>query len=508
MSKSDEGGSSGETGKDVTGLPKETPAAQHSMEQFEPDESPLAEYLSEIIRLPGFWNADDTCEELKPVGFCHEGHVQLGGKQPCGTRKCPHHWSQWRKRASAKIVARLAAYRYSQGNKWARGRRMLHVVASPDQEQRWTTKRFWDHRTESSEPVEAVGGRGGAVIPHPYGVSESGNELFAEAVEAGLDPSYGKWRFLRNHADDWEEMQDYIEVHPHFHQLVPAGDLDGDRVEEIEAETGWAVNNVRSLAPFYLDANEALTELSKQDRAEARKADKPELEALREKAEERALESYVEMGRLSMYLLSHGAVQEKTGDLSQRQTVTYWGEVHPNSFDPEEELTREEWEKIQRYAEAAVGGELPEESGMGTPEKECQLEDCEAVVHEIGDLFDYLNPGIEPGPEWFESLDFDQQCEIWGLKIYLKDGPPPGGSGQEIKSVEVDSLPGVSKDGEVPEPKERALPSGGMERSAATTAPNTDNQEEYREWLRGLGRSRIHQNPFYDLEAGSSIPRF
>lgn len=436
---------------------------QHDLEQFEPDESPIAEYLSEIVRIPGYWGADEDCLDLKPTGFCGNGHVQLGAREPCGTRTCSEHWYQWRRRAAAALVARLAAYRYAQGGPHDRARRMLHLVTSPDQEQRWTTERFWSARSASKEPARDAGARGAAVIPHVYGVSDRGNEAFSLVTEKGhADRETGKWRVLRELTDGWDSLKPMIEVHPHTHQIAAVEDLDGEAVAEIEAETGWAVNNVRALAPFYIDADEVpVTECL----GDGGKIERTKQEVVRE--------GYEDMAHLAMYLLSHASVQPETGDLPRRNTVTYWGEVHPGAFDPEEAeaLNREEWKEIQDRAAAAVGAEVPDEEEAGTTGHECARDGCEAVVHGLEELTDYM-----ARPEWVAGLESEQAYEMVGLKVYLADRPPPGAPG------------------------ERAPP-GGFDRAASMAAPDLRAESEFLEWLRRLGRSRSDQYPFYRVEA-------
>lgn len=454
MSSSDTGETAGNS---VTGSNPDP--LQQSFADFEPSGEPIAEYLSDIIRLPGYGRVGDGCEGVKAVGFCENGHVQIGSEDPCGTRTCPICWGQWRKESAASVVARLAAFRAVQGDRWDTGRRMLHVVSSPEQEQRWSVTRFWNHRSDSYEPVEAAGGRGGVCIAHPYGTSEEGDDLYREAVSDGLDPEYGKWRLLRGYADEWEEMKPLIEVRPHFHQIVGAGDFDGEAAEEIEAETGWMVRNIRSLGRFFVDGEEALPALTRRERAEARRSEKPEFEALKARAEEKAIEGYEDMARLTMYLLSHGAVQPEVGDLSMRATVTYWGEVHPNGFDPEEELSPERWAAIQRYARAAVG--LPEEDvGEEGTGRCCSREGCEAAVRPLSELSDRLG---DPDHSWWDSLGFEQQCELLGVDQWAGHKPPPGAGGD--------------------------LPPGGFDRTPPTPE-GIEGGEEFIEWLRRLGRRR------------------
>lgn len=444
----------------------DTSALQHGIGDYEPDGHAKNEYISDIIRLPGYWEAKESCLELKPTGFCTAGHVQLGSAVPCGTRTCPHHWYQWRRRAAIKAVVRLAATRYLAGGPTDRSRRMLHLINSPPQDQRWTAERFWQQRSESYDRAADVGARGGVFIPHAYRASDEGNRLWKQAVAEGyIEPEFGKWRFFRESSETWEELKPLVEVGPHGHHFALAKNIDGEAVQELEAETGWMTKNVRSLAPFYVDESEV-----------------PPWELVdgngrivRERSEV-VREGYEDMARLTLYLLSHAAVQPKTGELPQRNTVTTWGDVH--QVTPSEDLPGEVLATIVRRAEAAVGGELPAEVGGLEGRRGCAREGCEAPVEPLSRLEDYLsNVGEFEG--WFEGLDAEQQFEIWGLRVHMSDRPPPG----------------TGPPGE----EARTLPPGGFQRSPSATAAGVPPDEaDFLEWLRQLGRSRISRATVLD----------
>lgn len=452
----------------------DTGAAQRGLDDFEPAGEVLGESLSDIVRLPGMWDAPDSCESVKPTGFCEDGHVQFGSEEPCGTRTCPHHWYQWRTRAAVKIVARLAAYRLAQPD--GRARRLAHVAAMPEQERRWTAGRFWRERPRSYDAVEEVGGRGGVCIPHPYRTSDAGDELYRQWLGGSAAQDRGKWRVLREFADGWPEMRAFVEVAPHFHHLVPVRDLDGDAVKDLENRTGWVVKNIRSLAPVYLY----------EDNVPWRYRDRTG-----KSAETIVREGFEDMARLVMYLLSHAAVQPSVGErISEKATVTYWGDVHPNTFDPKEEFTDREWNLIQKYAAEAVGAQfLDEEGDEEEADNTCWRDECDAPVVPFRKLEMYLSD-VREYEGWFGSLDRPQQHEILGLKIYLGDRPPPGGP--------VDDLAGDAEG--------HQLPPGGFQRAAASAVPDRAraDREAFTEWLRRLGRKRAEKFPLLSAQVASA----
>jgi len=352
-------------------------------------------YYDGLIRFPGFGDQPDRCGPRKPVGFCsREGHVALASASPCETRGCPEHWQMWQESAAVKIVARLAAYRHVQEGA---GKRLLHVVDSPDPERRWSAEAFWDERPRSYELLDDVGGRGGVTVPHPYRTSDEGNRLFDMATEHGeWEEEWGRWSLLRSAADDWEEMTRFVDGGPHYHHLVAAEDFDPDAVPE-----GRTIENIRSLDRFHI----------------------------------RDMTGYRDMAKVAMYLLSHAAYQPPGADGSGgRNTVTYWGEAHPNSFDPSAELTAAEWDRIQRNAERAVttspADDLPA-SGEGEDRPECPRDGCDGRVVALDELRGWMERD-----EWPGRLDRRQRWILKGVLWWMevgRDRPPPSSSEARVR---------------------------------------------------------------------------
>jgi len=182
---------------------------------------------------------------------------------------------------------------------------------------------------------------------------------------------------LREISEGWEDLIQYIEAAPHYHAIAPSEDVSGD-----DAPAGWVVDNMGSLSRFEIDD----------------------------------LACYEEMvGRLA-YILSHGAEQ------LDKMMTTYFGEVHPAAFNPEEELTAEELAKIDEMVEAAVGLD----DGHG-PE-ECPHDGCECRVMDLIHLDELL-----ADEEWVQSVrdhtDGGERLAILrGTQAYIKgltDRPPP-----------------------------------------------------------------------------------
>ena len=362
--------------------------APSTVDHFERDlPTPDAAYYGETVRIPGVGDAPNRCRGLTPVGFCEAGHVALG-RSSCDTRYCPDHYLGWVRDGTQGAVERLAAFREA-AEGW--GKRLLHVVASPD-EDRVSADRFWSLRSDAQDVVRAAGARGGYCIAHPYRTSEAAEELFRTAVQEGdLDESVGRWTFLRQLAGgDWDRWESFVEPGPHYHFLAAVEDFDPEAVPD-----GWVVKNVRSFSRF-----------ERQDR-----------------------ESYEDMARAAWYLRTHGAAEEF------RQTATWFGEMHPASFDPGEELTATAWDRIQREAAESVGVPIEEMRDRdGDGERTCEIEDCEAVLHDIEDLQTFTADA-----SWMRSIPPKRRHRIRAVEIWIFEEtviPPPSVRSSEERTRE------------------------------------------------------------------------
>ncbi|RLM53146.1 hypothetical protein DVK02_15080 [Halobellus sp. Atlit-31R] len=354
-----------------------SPARVDAIEEEMP--TPDSAYYGETVRIPGVGEPPNRCRGLSPVGFCEGGHVALG-RSSCDTRYCRDHYLGWVRDGTVGAVERLAAFRQA-AEGW--GKRLVHVVASPDVD-RVSADRFWSLRSEAQDVVREAGARGGYCIAHPYRTSDAAEELFRAAVQDGdLDASTGRWTFLRRLAGgDWDRWDSLVEAGPHYHFLAAVEDLDPSAVPD-----GWMVKNVRSFSRF----------------------------------EKRDMESFEDMARAAWYLRTHGAAEEF------RQTATWFGEMHPSVFDPAEELGAVEWQFIQERAAEAVGVPIEEmrdvEGGGEDADRICEVEGCEAVLHDIEDLRMFTSDA-----SWMRSLPPKRRHRIRAVEIWVFEEtviPPP-----------------------------------------------------------------------------------
>ena len=328
--------------------------------------------FASTVQLPGFGLPTQNCQRYVPRGVCEAGHIQLA-RSSCELRSCPDHWREWATKGTESAVARLAAYREAQSHGW--DRRMVHVVASPEVTGEVTERRLWRWRSEAQQIARDAGLRGGLMVVHPYRTTDELDQLYGQAVAGGLPGDYGKWRFARDlAAGDWKTQQRYISAAPHYHIIGPARDVDGGAVAGLD---GWVVKMIRSLPRHQL----------------------------------RDPEAYEALAGVTWYLRSHAAHQPG------RHSVSYFGAVHPATFDPQEALTASQWDQVCQMANHAVEPPGADEEAL------CGADDCEAPVFDMYELTARMAQ-----IDWFNPLDGTIKNQLIGLKLWYIDGmavPPP-----------------------------------------------------------------------------------
>jgi len=248
---------------------------------------------------------------------------------------------------------------------------MVHVVLSPEWGERVTERRLWQRRSEAQQIAKDVGMRGGYMVVHPYRLTSELNELYRTAKDHGLPDDYKKWRFARELTGGrWDHLKQYLSVHPHYHVIGPARDVDVSGVD------GWVVKKLSTLPRHELEDPEP----------------------------------YEATARMAWYQRSHAAHQ------AGRHSASWFGEVHPASFDPEAELA-DRWAVVLDMADHAV------EPPGADDEAVCGCDDCEAPVFEMYELASRM-----ASLEWWSTLDGTIKNQLLGLKLYWVDGmavPPP-----------------------------------------------------------------------------------
>jgi hypothetical protein len=302
-------------------------------------------------------------------------------KHRCGRRECPNCWGSWAKKASVRATKRIQAFRYTLPDDASR--QTGHAITGPPEGEIRTEREFWKGREKAAEIAEEKGFRGFVVVPHPFRVTEEGQERYEEE-----DPNYGIWVWLRN---DVENMEEYIYWSPHYH-IVGLMTPDMDPAKDGDE---WVYHFRRSVEPF---------------------------EGISDKA------SHNDLYGLIRYLVSHTGYPSG----STRQVLTWYGDLANSVFV---EDATEEWQHakpsegvrdaLERHIEEIAGVEIEEDSDGSEPEDEddslgeCPVEGCEGRVIDVFDIDTYLRQ-TDPPPEVRKAM---QTARDWRLG---EREPPPG----------------------------------------------------------------------------------
>jgi hypothetical protein len=329
-------------------------------------------------RLPGQGDAGPGCGEWYPGAVCETcGEVDFG-THVCGRRSCPDCWGVWAQEAAVRATHRIQSFRYTQPDNHRR--QVAHAFVSPPEGEVMNERQFWEGRTRAAEIAQEKGFRGCTVIPHPYRVTEKGQQEYERA-----DPEYGIWVWLRN---DVEDMERYIYWSPHYHIVG----LTGADMDPAEDSDEWVYHFKRSVEPFGGVHDSG---------------------------------SHEDLYGLFRYLLSHTGFPAE----STKQVTTWYGDLANSVFveDASEDWQHEKPSEgirsaLMREIEAVAGPTDDEDDGEGREtddEGECPCEDCDGFLIDVFEVDAYLRQA-DPPPEVVERM---RAARDWRLG---RREPPPG----------------------------------------------------------------------------------
>lgn len=368
-------------GRAVTGVDFEK-----SVHRGEGVDLDACEVLDGPWTIPGRGAKGDRCGVVAPNGFCDadDPHVTFG-RHDCGRRSCPRCWfSSWRNPRTVEVTARLGAARYDAEGA---GKRCVHAVVSPESGETGTIEQFYQNRSEAIQVAKRAGIRGGIIVPHGFRVKKRIQEKIEQEREAG-NFSGGDWKWVREHDCSWHN---FVYWSPHYHVIGLSRDVDPSNVSD-----EWVVHNIKrkradgevghSLAPFTLTGSNG----------------------------------YKDMARTVGYTLSHATYEAD----SNRQVMTWFGDLHGSNFDPEEDISDGPWSKIHRKARVIVGSE-GDDGGDGAgdddDDRECLRGGCEGTWHPIHEAPDFLDQRGNDIPE--DAYDRIHTAWLWDSGDLE---PPPG----------------------------------------------------------------------------------
>jgi len=332
--------------------------------------------------LPGQGDRGAGCGEWYPEAVCETCGEPRFASRVCGARSCPDCWGVWAKDGAVRATVRVQAFRYTQPDDWHR--QAAHAFVSPPEGEVMTVREYWEGRSKAAEIAEEKGWRGFSVIPHPFRVTEEGQERYRAE-----DPPYGIWVWLRNDVEGG--VSRYAKWSPHYH-IVGATGAD---MEPAKDSDEWMYNFKRSVESF---------------------------DGVRDAG------SHEDVYGLFRYLLSHTGYPEG----STKQVVTWYGDLANSVFV---EDATEEWQHekpsegvlsaLEREVEAVAGptseddeeGEAVAEAGDEVGE--CPVEECDGLLIDVFDVGMYLEYN-DPPPEVREAMVTARDWRLGRVQ------PPPG----------------------------------------------------------------------------------
>lgn len=351
--------------------------------------------------LPGMGEAGSRCGQVSAAGFCDaNGHIDYQ-RHMCGRRGCPECWStQWAAPRTENVVARLAAGRLAHED--GIGRRLIHGMLSLEREIN-TIEGFYQARRDAVDVAREHGIRGGVTVAHGYRVLDETSERFREE-----DPDLPLWWWVRENGQPWREQ---VYWSPHFHIIGLCRDLEAG-----DGEDGWVIQN--------LSTGKGVEPNPGVDRRFS------PIEGLRDR------DAYSDMVGAVRYLLSHATYPAS----EDRQSVTWFGELHATNFCPDPEAAEERetepalgplsagaWRTIQRVSEEVVGAgvedEDDEEGGAGDDREECGVEGCSGKMHDIWSARMFLDSAAAQRELTEAQRERVRVAYEWSSGVVV---PPPG----------------------------------------------------------------------------------
>jgi len=375
-------------------------------------------------KLPGQGGRGSRCGEWYPKAVCKKCGEPDFGTHLCSKRSCPGPggdesgscWAIWAQEAGVRATQRIQAFRYTQPDDYRR--QVAHGVVSPPEGTVMNARQYWNGRSKAAEIAQQKGWRGFAVIPHPFRVTDEGQERYEEE-----DPEYGIWVWLRN---DVEKMFEYIYWSPHYHIIgFTSADMTAAREDD-----DWTYHFLRSLEHF---------------------------DGVRDR------DSHEDLYGLFRYLLSHTGYPEE----STKQVTTWYGDLANSVFV---EDATEDWQhqkpskgilsSLKREIEEVAGKTEDDESdGSGGGESDdrgdCPVEGCDGVLIGVFDIQAYLRQA-QPPPEVEKVM-----IAAWEWRSNMRH-PPPGLKRPQSEEDAREAFIEMSDyDGSPPVPPESDLPPAG-----------------------------------------------
>ena len=330
-------------------------------------------YADSSVTLPGKGESGKNCGQWYPQEFCDSCGEPQFGESRCLQRSCPECWRAWSKQRTVGIIERLQKARQAANS--GLEKRAVHAVASPPAGEITTLRDIDNGFRTAYDKAEAAGIHGGTVIFHGFRVTEQAKQQWGIETDSG-DDGPKLWRWVREHDTHWRELTYWS---PHFHIIGLGPEVEPDDSDD------WIIERIRTLERYQMTD----------------------------------IESYRDIARAAMYVISHTTFESDTA----KDSIRWYGSLATSKFRAEKEISDGAIATIERKAAEAVErptGEEAEADSEGTKECDvCGSTGFSSIFEAGGALMD---------TQWCERIGREQERRLktafeWAIG---EIEPPPG----------------------------------------------------------------------------------
>jgi hypothetical protein len=330
-------------------------------------------YADSSVTLPGKGDRGKNCGKWYPQEFCNECGEPRFGESRCLERSCPECWRAWRKQRAVGIIERLQKARETAGS--GLEKRLCHVVASPTEGEITSLVDVDRGFRDAYEKAKEAGIHGGTVIFHGFRVTTEAKQQWAIETDSG-DNGPKLWQWVREHNTHWRELTYWS---PHYHILGIAPEVESDDSDD------WIIERIRTLDNY----------------------------------ERSNLDSYRDIAKAAMYIISHTTFESNTA----KDSIRWYGSLSTAKFSADEQISSGVIDLIERKAAESVD-EPHKNTGSGEDETECECDVCGSTS--FSSIFEAGGALMDIG--WCNRIDREQEHRLniafqWAIGELH---PPPG----------------------------------------------------------------------------------
>ena len=327
-------------------------------------------YADSSVTLPGKGDRGKNCGQWYPQQFCDSCGEPRFGESRCLERSCPECWRAWSKQRAVGIIERLQKARETADS--GLEKRAVHAVASPPEGEITSLVDVDRGFRTAYEKAKEAGIHGGTAIFHGFRVTDEAKQQWAIETDSG-DNGPKLWQWVREHNTHWRELTYWS---PHYHILGIAPEVESNNSD-------WIIERIRTLDNY----------------------------------ERSNLDSYRDIAKAAMYIISHTTFESNTS----KDSIRWYGSLATSKFSADENMSSGVIDVIERKSAEAVD-EPQKNTGSGEDEPEC--ENCGSTG--FSSIFEAGGALMDKG--WCNRIDREQERRLntafqWAIG---EIEPPPG----------------------------------------------------------------------------------